>query len=235
MIPVYLKTADFEQPAEPLYYLVAANGVFLVKDAGLFASVTKAENVAGLESVVPAFTLRMPKVPRDLMEKVYGFFDVVYRQWDGEAVAFLYYSSDGERFHVDVPPQTLFRYRTHSGWRTQGRLEYGPLPRPEGFLWLGDIHSHGDSRAFFSGTDDRDDGQDGLRIVMGRLNRDIFEICVSFVTGGTRFELAPEDILEEFSRPLPAPSEWLQRISFRCNGGKGLDRQRSWNEPAPYK
>ena len=231
MIPLYLKSENFKAPGDALYYLVAANGVFFVKQAGLFTAVTKAHNVAGLEIETPALSLAIPKLPRTLMEKVYGFFDVVYRQWDGEAVAFFYYSPSLEQFHVDVPPQTLFRHRTHRGWRTDSRLEYGSLPRPDGFLWLGDVHSHGDLRAFFSDTDDQDDGQDGLRIVMGQLDRPTPDVSVSFVTGGTRFELGAEDVIEDFSRlrPVAPPPGWLQRISIRCKGVNGPDRYGGWD------
>jgi len=229
MISVYIKTDKFVEPDEPLYYLVAGNGVFLVKKAGLFTAVVGAQNVAGLENQSPALRLMIPRVPRNVMEQVYGFFDVVYRQWDGEAVAFLYYSPERAEFHVDVPPQTLFRHRTSRGWRTEGRLEYGELPRPDGFLWIGDVHSHGDVAAFFSEVDDRDDGQDGLRIVMGRLDRSVPALRVSFVTGGTRFDLPSEQVLEDYSVPLPPPSDWLQRVRFRCEGMRWSNPSR-WNE-----
>jgi len=229
MIPFNLKTGDFVEPSEPLYYLFAGNGIFLVKKTPLFTAVTETRDVAGLDIATPALSLTIPKLPRDLMEKVYGFFDVVHRRWDGEAVAFLYYSPVRQQFHVDVPPQTLVRHKSHRGWRTEGRVEYGSLPRPDDFLWLGDVHSHGDLRAFFSDTDDRDDGQDGLRIVMGRLDRNP-EVRVSFVTGGTRFDLVTEDVIEDFAKPVAPPPGWLRRINIQCKGVNGLTSITGWNE-----
>jgi hypothetical protein len=218
MIPLYLKTGELTDPDDELYYLVAGNGVFLVKRSEVFTAITRVQDVAGLEVQTPALTLTIPKLPRSLMEKIYGFFDIVYRRWDGEAVVFLFYSPENGRFHVDAPPQTLVRRRTSSGWRTESHVEYKSLPRPEGFLWLGDVHSHCDLGAFFSATDDHDDGQDGLRIVMGRLDRHQPDVCASFVTGGTRFELAAEDVIENFRGPVTPPPVWLERVSFRCKG-----------------
>jgi len=217
MIPLYLRTADFSEPPESLYYLVAAEGMFLVNRNGLFSSVTEVRGVAGLESQKPEVRLHFPRIPRGILEQAYGFFDYVYRKWEGEAVAFLYYSAK-HGFHLDVPPQKLFRYKSYRGWRTQGRVEYGSMPRPEGYVKLGDAHSHADTPAFFSGTDDRDDEEDGLRIVMGDLDRSRPSVRVSFVAGGSRFSLNQEDMLENFSVPLPPPAEWTQRVVCRYEG-----------------
>src|ERR1022692_4442907 len=118
MIPFYMKTADFTEPSDSLYYLLASNGIFLVNNNDLFRSVTVALGIAGLRSQEPVAILSFPKLPKDLIEQ-----------------------------------------------------EYGYLPRPASFLKIGDIHSHPDTSAFFSLTDDYDDSEDGLRMVMGNLNR----------------------------------------------------------------
>ena len=218
MIPFHLKTADFVEPADPLYYLLAANGIFLVKNNGLFRSVTAAPEIAGLHSQDQTAVLNLPKLPRELMEKVYGFFDYVFRQWGGEAVAFLYYSPERREFRVGIPPQKIYRYRWLREWRTEGRVEYGYVPRPESFVKLGDIHSHPDCAAFFSRTDDFDDEEDGLRIVMGDLKRCPPDVRVSFITGGTRFRLQPERVLEDFGYPAPPPAEWTQQVTCLYEG-----------------
>jgi hypothetical protein len=215
MIPFYLKTADFGEAIDSTYYLVAANGVFLVKRSGLFSSVTEAGTVTGLVTQRPSLALSFPKLPRSLLERIYGFFKFVYDRLDGEAVVFIYYSPELGEFRADAPPQTLTRYRTVRGWQTEGRVEYRFLPRPEGFLKLGDAHSHGDSHAFFSCVDDRDDGEDGLRVVMGDLDRAEPDVRVSFVANGTRFELEAGDVLEDFSEAAPSPESWTRRITCR--------------------
>jgi len=39
MIPTFFKTGDFREPDTPLYYLVTANGLFLVRKTALFTSI----------------------------------------------------------------------------------------------------------------------------------------------------------------------------------------------------
>lgn len=215
MIPLYLKTADLDEPRESTYYLLAGNGVFVVKKAGLFASVTAANGIAGLEEQAPSLTLSVPKLPRHLLERIYGFFQFVYERLDGEAIVFIFYSPERGEFQLDAPPQRLTRYRTHRGWRTEGNVKYRSIPRPAGFLKLGDAHSHGDSPAFFSRDDDRDDGEDGLRVVMGHLDRRKPDVRVSFIANGTRFPLEVTEALEEFGEPAPPPQGWLRRVTCR--------------------
>ena len=124
MIPLHLKTDDFSEPDSPMYYLVAENGVYLVKNTGLYTSVTRACRIVGLEEQSPSLVLRLPKVPRKLLEMVYGFFAAVYRKWQGEAIVLLYYDPLGRTFRLGVPPQTLSRYHSCGSLVTEGRIEY---------------------------------------------------------------------------------------------------------------
>ena len=217
IIPIYLKS-ETEAPADPLYYVVAANGTFLVRKTLLFTATTTVNEVIGLEPEAPAVALHFPKIPRAIMERVLGFFRLVYRRWDGEAVVVLFYSPERGEFLADAPPQVLQRFRSRDRWRTEGRVEYGAIARPDGFLKLGDVHSHGDCAAFFSRTDDRDDDEDGLRIVVGRVDRARLDVCASFVANGCRFSLSPRDVIETSSAPfspVAPPEEWVRRVVCR--------------------
>jgi hypothetical protein len=215
MIPTFLKTAGFTEPAAPLYYLVTADGLFLVRKTGLFASVTPVGGVPGLEPQHTALSLRFGRIPRPVMERIYGFFDWAWRQWQSEAILFLYYSPATAEFLLDAPPQTIYLYRRRGRWHAEGRVTYDALPRPEGCIKLGDVHSHADLPAFFSAQDDRDDCEEGLKIVMGRMDRAVPDTAVSFVTGRRRFPLRPHDALEGFALPTPPPQLWMER--FRCD------------------
>jgi hypothetical protein len=225
MIPLYAKTLDRVEPRDSIYYLLAANGVFLVKKTVLFESVTPPVEVAGVEPQSIALKLSFPQVPHEVMATIYGFFQFVFRKWDGEAIVFLFYSPVRNEFRVDAPPQRLTRHRTPRGWRTEGRVEYGAVSRPTGFLKLGDVHSHGDSPPFFSTVDDRDDGEDGLRIVMGNLDRPEPAVRASFIASGIRFKVPTTDVIEEFSAPAPPPEAWIRRV--RCTYKDSLFRKRS--------
>lgn len=219
MIPIYTKTADFEEPKASLYYLVAADGIYLVRRTALFSAIVEAPRVAGLAEETPSVRLFLPKLPRRLMEAIHGFFRAVHNRWEGEAIVLLYYSPETRRFRVGIPPQSLRRNGSCGGWHTSLRTEYGWHKRPEGFLKLGDAHSHGRLSAFFSDTDDRDDKEDGLRIVIGRLHKPRPDVAVSFIAGGTRFEFRPEAVMEKFSTPKDPPPSWLRMVSCQYNGG----------------
>lgn len=212
MIPAYFKTDEISEPAAPCYHLVTASGTFLVRKTALFSSVTSAGAIPGLAPEEESCRLFFPPVPRAVMEQLYGFFQAAYDEWGGEAVAVLHYAPESRSFAIAVPPQLLFRQRWSDGWRTEKRVVYGHVPRPKGFLKLGDAHSHADFPAFFSCTDDQDDAEDGLRIVLGDLDRLEPSISVSFIASGTRFTLRPEDILEGLSAPITPPQEWMERI-----------------------
>ena len=217
MIPVYLKT-DSRSADDPIYYVVAANGTFLVRRTALFTATTRVNEIIGLESHDEQISLSFQKVPRVAMEQILGFFTWVYRRWDGEAIVFLYYHPDRGEFRVEVPRQTLPRFRSGQRWHTAGHVEYGSVERPDGFLKLGDAHSHADSPAFFSKTDDHDDQEDGLRIVVGRLDVATVEMCASFVVSGCRFSIAADDVVEIPSDPFspaPPPEEWTRRVVCR--------------------
>ena len=225
MISFYHKTVDFREPEDSVYYLLAAEGVFTVKRTPLFCAVTRAERVAGLESQEDRVTLSIPPVPARLMEMVYGFFDEIYRRCGGEAIVMLYYAPKTRRYRVAAPPQDVTLYRSTFGWRARMHLRYASLSRPEGYLKLGDIHSHGACPAVFSRTDDHDDHEDGLRLILGRLNRATPEISASFVTGGVRFLLDHEKVHEPFVRALPPPPRWMDRVTWIYEGAEEFRRQ----------
>jgi hypothetical protein len=186
-----------------------------VKKTELFASVTPAAAVAGLEEQVPSVVLAFPKLPRPLLEQIYGFFRFVYDRLDGEAIVFIFYSRANREFRIDAPPQQLTRRRTRRGWWTDGHVSYQTIARPAGFVKLGDIHSHAGSPASFSPDDDRDDHEDGLRVVMGRLHRPRPDVRASFMANGTRIPLDAGDVLDDFGEPSRPPEEWLRRVTCR--------------------
>lgn len=215
MIPRFFKTGDFVEPPAPLYYLVASSGAFLVKKTELFTSITDTPLIAGLMEQKPSLALHFGKIPSGVMERIYGFFDWAWREWESEAIVFLYYAPATGTFEVEAPPQTLFRYRSLGRWRTEGRVAYETAPRPNGYVKLGDAHSHGGLPPFFSAADDRDDCEEGLKIVMGNMDQQHPDIEVSFVAGGSRFALEAAEAVEDFRVPLPPPKEWIRRVSCR--------------------
>jgi len=214
-LPIYLKSGELIDPP-PIYYLVTGNGNFLVKRTDLYSSITPVSTLVGLDRQEPHLEIHLPRISNKLMQQIYSFFQEVYNRWEGEAIVFLFYHPDKSIYRIGVPPQTLFRGYYHGGWRTQRRIAYGYVPRPSGYLKIGDAHSHADFPAFFSCADDQDDaGQEGLHLVMGNLHYSRPDLSASFVVGGHRFSLPVAMVTEDFSHASPPPEEWLQQITYR--------------------
>jgi hypothetical protein len=224
MIPIHVctLTPPFSEPADPVYYALAGNGLFLVNKTALYRSITPVP-VAGLAHCAPMLELSLPRVPGRIMERLYGFALAVYERWNGgEAMAFLHYAPGSQTYRLVVPPQVLHRTRISGHWRTARRVNYEGVPRADGFVALGDAHSHGDMPAAFSCTDDADDTQDGLRIVLGRLHRRPPDVAVSFVANRVRFLLPADRVVEEFRTPLTPPQAWLRRVRLDRHDREGV-------------
>lgn len=131
-------------------YVLAGNGLFVrAEDSRLAAMVKIARaNLHGLEAVVPYFYFKLPKVP-------IGFLNAIYR-----------------RSREVAPDEAMFQFNWDGAWRCEAPAQThdGASVRfKDDGLGVIDLHSHGLLGAFFSGTDDADEG--GLRFyaVIGAL------------------------------------------------------------------
>lgn len=220
--PVIVKSPEHERPNASLYYEVAENGVFQVRNTALYRAVTRATGlIPGLLPEYERLHLEFPPLPARLLEEVAAFFAEVYRRWEGEAVVILFYRVETREHRVGVPPQTLLGRRQFDGtWRAHHALHYGSVERPKGFLRLGTIHSHADLPAYSSAVDCADEQfEDGLHVVFGDFHRRVLSQSASFVANGVRFPLRPADVLEPVSYPRrPARPEWMKRIQLERSG-----------------
>lgn len=216
MIPLFQKTPALSSTTLPSsHYLLASNGLFLVQDTALFRATTRVVQPHPLQPAAASLQLRIPRLPRQLLEEAYGFFLEVFRRHLGEAFAFILYAPERAAFSLAVPPQRLTYYAGGCGPRMALGVHYESISKPTGFVLLGDIHSHGCHHAYFSSTDDHDDlTREGLHIVLGRLDLAEPECYLSFVTNRTRFTLDRDTILEPFTQPLAPPDSWLDRVTI---------------------
>jgi hypothetical protein len=133
---------------------------------------------------------------------------------------------------VDVPPQRIPGYRDFRGnLRAYLRLDYGTVPRPEGFVPFGTVHSHAEFSAYSSGVDCDDERLrgDGLHVVYGHFGRETLSRSASFVVNGRRFKLDPERVLPDCPVPRrPPPREWMERVRFEET--KGYSDTRGWSD-----
>ncbi len=229
--PIVLKDAPEQTPPGRLYYEVASNGVFQVKDTPLYHAVTQVtRDVPGLQPSEERLWMKFPPLPAGIVEDVLAFFHEVNRRWAGEAIALFFYQPETREYRVDVPPQRIPGYRDYTGkLRAYLRLDYGSVPRPEGFLPFGTVHSHAEFSAYSSGVDCDDERfrGDGLHVVYGHFGRPALSRSAAFVVNGRRFPLDPERVLPDCEVPdRPARREWMERVRFEETRWRDLG---SWN------
>ena len=235
--------APKDDPAK-LYYVLASNGLFQVRITDAFRATTRVEGgVPGLDAEIERVDMRFPRLPADLVGRVVAFFEAIYERYGSEAMVLLFYCAAERRFEVGIPPQTVSGYRDSSGrfWPDY-RLDYGTVPRPEGFLRFGSIHSHAGLAAYASGIDCEDERyEDGLHVVFGHFGKAAGRKAVSshasFVAGGRRFPVEVEDAVEIDAAALAAATasaEWIEQVGCmeRGPGGRsayGVSEAGSWS------
>jgi JAB domain-containing protein similar to deubiquitination enzymes len=213
VFPVYVKDETFRPPADPVYYLRARDGLYLVKQTPFFRSVIPVPDAdaaavpplpaapAGLlpqaEEIVPTF----PTIPPEILAQAQAFFADVARAHGTEAVALLYYDLRAGTYRLIIPRQRVSD--------THARYEVGVTP--EGLQRVGTLHSHVGDAAFHSEVDRVDEqADDGLHIVIG-LEGDVpgsrrrldGSLACALVVDGRRRTLAPDTLFgEEWARAL---------------------------------
>ncbi|MGH7819470.1 MAG: hypothetical protein ACREQ9_06845 [Candidatus Binatia bacterium] len=205
--PLVVKRPGAIAPVAAIYYEVAANGVFQIRESEIYRAVTREEGrIPGLLPATEELELKLPRLPASLVEEVLGFFHAIYRRYRGEAIVILFYEPKTREFRVAVPRQSLPGRRTADGrWRARYAVRYCAVPRPPGFLRLGSIHSHADLPASASEIDCEDEEwEDGLHVVVGDFDRADVSLSAAFVANRVRFRLRPEDVLE----PCEVPQRW---------------------------
>jgi hypothetical protein len=186
MFPVILN--DQQLPDSGTYYVVAANGIFLHKDNGLFRGLVKVDGVSYLEEITkPTIKSNLPLLPSSLTTKIKKFFQVIVAKYDAESCTVLYFNKDTRDFKVVVPEQRV----------SKGSVQYRREGEINGYLPVGTIHSHCDFSAFHSGTDISDeDSFDGLHCTFGHNDKLEFSITASLVMNGFRVQIDPLTVLD---------------------------------------
>jgi hypothetical protein len=218
-IPLLIKRPGAAPPDAPAYFVVAANGLHLVRATPLYeACVPARTDVPGLEAERVRLTLRFPPLPSGDVARALGFFREVWARFRGEAIVVLFYApSDAARparWRLEPPPQRI-RGRFENGrFRAELRLDYEACERPSAdFLKLGTMHSHGSLSPAHSATDADDEAfETGLHVTAGYVDSALPAFEAAFVVAGTRFRVPVDRALEWPEEPRPFPRRWLDRI-----------------------
>jgi hypothetical protein len=238
LTPILLKTSD-DMPwpeEESVFQLVTADGLFLCRNHKFFTSSVPTDRWSPeLGAHAPFLRLRYPRLPQRMFERIVGFFAVIGETFGAEAAALLAWNEPERRVEVVVPKQRSF---VSSGW--SGRcyplsVEYDVPPLPDGWMWIGDAHSHADEAAFASAQDAKDEHhRPGLHIVVGRICSDP-EFHIDATVDRMRFRIQTlETVVEGYSRPRIAevPTEWINNVEVcRWTSQHGYVRVHPAEEP----
>ena len=203
MFPMYVKDKAFRLPADPVYYLRARDGLYLVKQTPFFRSVISVSGTdAGATHAIPAapplapimllpqaeeIVPTFPPISPEILEQATMFFAQTASAHGTEAVALLYYDLRAGTYRLIIPRQRVSD--------AQARYEVGVTP--EGLQRVGTLHSHVGDAAFHSEADRADEqADDGLHIVIG-LGGEHRSLTCTLVVDGHRCALAPETLFGE--------------------------------------
>lgn len=171
--------------------MVAGNGLFLHKDNGTVSGFVKVGQIGFLDDLKIDQSIRYkhPKIPADLVYKVWQFFKRVVAKYDAESCVVLFLDEETGKFYAVVPEQVV----TKAGVRYIRPAISHFVP----WTQIGTIHSHCDFDAFHSGTDVHDEATfDGLHVTFGHNDQAIISVSASIVLNGLRNKIDPLTVLD---------------------------------------
>ena len=221
--PIILKTSESEPlPTDvPIYYLLTKDGLFRCRNHPFFTSSVRVKDEwpRELASHKPNLTIRYPKLPRHLMERVLGFFSVIGKRHQSEAAALFVWNKNTSQVEVIIPKQVGIVGkswgRDHYYYPMEVKYEIPNLPPHQ--VLIGDIHSHLNMSAFASFTDQDDEQYGaGLHIIVGRIDMEPPEFHCDVTVDGARFGVKIGDIADYKRRVKEkyVPTEWFGQFTW---------------------
>jgi len=188
MFPVWINDGTTEMPTDPIFYVVAKDGIYLKKTMGDFDTMNKVDAISILGDCATYASLDVAKITMRQFTQILSLFREVYKTFRSEANVILHYNKKRKRYRIDVPLQGV----------TGASVDYvNGEDTYKDYIRIGTIHSHANMTAFHSPTDHTDEENwDGLHITLGKMDEDYFDISCSIMTGGERFMVQPEDYIE---------------------------------------
>ena len=157
MIEYGVLAHEMEKITQPTAYVIAKNGLFHVSHSDIADIVSVPKEVVGVSVELRAgVTLKIPRVPFELLAQVVAFFKMVEKLSGAEALVQVWWQCQEQRYELHVPEQSV------SGGGVQHRSvfdqEQARTAAGEA-IWLHvmDIHSHNTMGAFWSSVDDGDE------------------------------------------------------------------------------
>ena len=193
MFPVFVNDGTSELPDNDIMYIVSKEGVYLKKKLGIMESITPVKEISVLKSIEMMATMHIKPIPGTVFAPIMDFFRKVYKEHRSEAIVLLFYNEEKKTYKVIPPSQEV------SG----SAVDYNRAVTLEGYIMVGDIHSHANFSAFHSGVDDADEKSfDGLHITIGNNGDDEVSLSSSIVSNGQRFICQAEDYINGITKTV---------------------------------
>lgn len=143
-------------------------------------------------------------IPATLMKRILGTMKAFPNK---ETLYTLYHNPRTLAWHADSPTQ-VGRGASVSGSDENSKL-------PDGFYYIGTVHSHPNMRAFWSGTDHKDqDSTFGLHFVFGLTEGRANSVLCSIFTTSSKYDQEFTDVCEavDFQETMEADPGWVKII-----------------------
>jgi len=218
LTPIYVKTHNQTSwpDKEKMFYLLAANGLFICRNHQFFQSCVPAGAGPGELAGQAAYVdFKYPKVPGRLLEITVGFFADIGQHYNAEAIVMIVWDNRNQKVSLIVPRQKARIYQGYYGTCPLG-VEYAvPVNLPDDHFILGDIHSHVGMAAFSSNIDKQDEkNRPGLHIVVGRIHMEPPEFHAELILDGMRFKVEPDMVLEDYLQRAPVSEKYLKQVEI---------------------
>ncbi len=196
---VFLSIGEAQKSDKVISFIPSSDGrVYEMRKNKIGTFITQSDNVTILDKVRAGFTPALPKIPYKILSEIVSFFraQISYKN-EFEALAYVYWSVENERYYVHVPEQHVTKTRVKA---------VVPDLDEEKFILVMEIHSHNTMSAMFSNIDDADEKATRLYSVVGSLDKLYPDILVRFCVGG-KFENIDASMVFEYA-PDEYPFGW---------------------------
>lgn len=145
-------------------------------------------------------------IPKEIMLKVAA---LAYEFPAMEVMVCLYYSTKERKWLANVPRQ--------KGHGAYVKYDDEDFKEPEGYAFLGTIHTHPGMNAFWSGTDRNDQNRkNGLHMVLGLRDGRIDQVLCSLFFNGKQYDQPDAFELPSPDEPLPeVDSAWKAKVELQ--------------------
>lgn len=221
------------------WYVVRKNviGTFLRKDK-------EEKHTYGLPvGPEPSFEFALPKIPAYILKWQVSFYRQVMKDLsNSEAYCTIMWDPETKEYFIFVPKQDVSGASVD--WKPIERSQAHPTCIP-----VVCCHSHNTMSAYFSSTDDKDEKDDMLYMVMGNLDKNPAKYSLRASAYGSECLKLPVEDVFEFSEEFPTwdsifqnedyevPEDWMNKVSRKVYAtgnftGTGYAGYASWSATA---